>query len=143
MRAMRVEHIAFQVRDPAAVAEWFCKHLGFRVARLAGGPGNAHFLMDEAGSVVFELYNNPSAPQPDYASMHPLMLHVALAVDDVTAVYQRLLAAGASSASPPETAASGDQLAMLRAPFGLPLQLVCRRVPLVQMDPGGTHDIGG
>jgi glyoxylase I family protein len=131
MRVMRVEHIALQVKDPVAVADWYGRHLGFRVARHAGGPGNTHFLADEAGHVVFELYNNPSAPQPDYASMHPLMMHVALVVDDMAVAYQRLLAAGATSCSPPETAASGDQFAMVRDPFGLPVQLVRRRVPLL------------
>jgi glyoxylase I family protein len=128
---MRVEHIAFQVKDSAAVADWYVKNLGFRVARHAGGPGNTHFLVDDVGHVVIELYNNPTAPQPDYASMHPLLLHVAFAVDDIAAAYQRLLAVGATSFSPPETASSGDQFAMLRDPFGLPIQLVRRQTPLL------------
>ncbi len=131
MRAMRVEHIAFQVKDPAAVADWYGQYLGFRVARLAGGPANTHFLADAAGRVVLELYNNGGAPQPDYPAMHPLMLHVAFAVDDIAAAHARLVAAGASSFSPPETSASGDQFAMLRDPFGLPIQLVHRHTPLL------------
>jgi glyoxylase I family protein len=131
MRRMYVEHIAFQVKDPAAVADWYGKHLGFRVARHAGGPANTHFLADAAGHVVLELYNNPAAPQPDYAAMHPLMLHVAFAVDDVAAVHARLVASGATSFSGPETTAAGDQLAMLRDPFGLPIQLVHRQPPLL------------
>ena len=28
-----VEHVAWQVQDPAAVSEWYVKHLGFRVVR--------------------------------------------------------------------------------------------------------------
>lgn len=131
MQTMRVEHIAFQVKDPAAVADWYGRALGFRVARHAGGPANTHFLADEAGRVVLEVYNNSAAPQPDYASMHPLMLHVAFAVEDMAAAHDRLVAAGATSFSAPETAPSGDQFAMLRDPFGLPLQLVCRKTPLL------------
>jgi glyoxylase I family protein len=131
MARMRVEHVAFQVKDPVAVADWYVKNLGFKVARLAGGLASTHFLADEAGRVVFEVYNNPAAPQPDYGSMHPLMLHVAFSVDDMPVVFQRLLAAGATSFSPPETTAAGDQFAMLRDPFGLPLQLVSRRTPLL------------
>jgi len=131
MRPMRVEHIAFQVKDPVAVSDWYVRNLGFRIARLAGGPGNTHFLADEAGRVVLELYHNPAAPQPDYAGMHPLMLHVAFAVDDMVAAYDRLLNAGATSFSAPETTPSGDQFAMLRDPFGLPIQLVRRGTPLV------------
>lgn len=132
MPGMRVEHIAFQVKDPVAVADWYVRNLGFRIARLAGGPGNTHFLADEAGRVVLELYNNPAAPQPDYAAMHPLMLHVAFAVEDVAAAHERLRRAGATSFSAPETAPSGDQFAMLRDPFGLPVQLVRRGKPLVE-----------
>jgi glyoxylase I family protein len=130
MQAMRVEHIAFQVKEPAAVADWYVRALGFRVARHAGGPANTHFLADEAGRVVLELYNNPAAPQPDYASMHPLMLHVAFVAEDIMATHARLLAAGATNFSAPETTPSGDQFAMLRDPFGLPLQLVRRKTPL-------------
>ena len=128
---MRIEHIAFQVKDPVAVAGWYVRNLGFRVARLAGGPAQTHFLADEAGHVVLEIYNNAGASQPDYASMHPLMLHVAFAVEDVAGAHDHLVKAGAVSFSSPETAASGDQFAMLRDPFGIPIQLVCRKSPLV------------
>jgi glyoxylase I family protein len=84
------------------------------------------------GRVVLEIYNNPAAPQPDYASMHPLMLHVAFAVEDVAGTHDLLVGAGAVSFSAPETTASGDQFAMLRDSFGLPIQLVCRKSPLVR-----------
>jgi glyoxylase I family protein len=128
---MRVEHIAFQVKDPAAVADWYVRNLGFRIARLAGGMARTHFLADAAGHVVLELYNNPAAPQPDYAAMHPLILHVAFAVGNVRDSHDRLIAAGASSFSGPEETAAGDHFAMLRDPFGLPIQLVCRKTALV------------
>jgi len=128
---MRVEHIAFQVEDPVAVAAWYCRHLGFVVARLAGGEARTHFLADAAGNVVLEIYSNPAAAQPDYRAMHPLMLHVAFAVDDVPAARQRLLAAGATAESGPDVTPAGDVFAMVRDPFGLPLQLVRRATPLV------------
>jgi glyoxylase I family protein len=130
-------HVAFQVKDPAAIADWCVRGLGFRVARHDGGPANTHFLADEADRVVLELYDNAAAPQPDYAAMHPFMLHVAFAVEDITATHDRLVAAGATSFSAPETAPSGDQFAMLRDPFGLPLQLVRRKTPLIQATLGG------
>jgi catechol 2,3-dioxygenase-like lactoylglutathione lyase family enzyme len=127
---MRVEHIALQVADPVAVAAWYVKHLGFQVARLAGGEARTHFILDAAGHVVFEIYCNRAAAQPDYRAMHPLMLHVAFAVEDVAAARARLLAAGATPESGPENAPSGDVFAMLRDPFGLPIQLVHRSQPL-------------
>ena len=128
---MRVEHIAFQVTDPVAVAAWYVQHLGCRVARLVGGEAQTRFIADAAGHVVFELYHNRRAAQPDYRSMHPLMLHVAFAVEDVAQTQARLLAAGATHESGPDVASSGDVFAMLRDPFGLPLQLVRRVQPLL------------
>lgn len=128
---MRIEHIALQVKDPVAVAAWYIRHLGFRLARLAGGPAQTHFLADGAGCVVLELYNNPAAPQPDYAAMDPLLLHVAFAVEDVEAVYHRLVGAGALAVAEPTAQPSGDILAMLRDPFGLAIQLARRATPLV------------
>lgn len=128
---MRVEHIALQVRDSVVVAKWYVEHLGFRLVRMAGGPAQTHFVADDAGTIVFEIYSHPDAPQPDYASMHPLQLHIALMVEDVSGIRDRLLGAGAAHVSGPETSPSGDELAMLRDPWGLPLQLVSRKTPLL------------
>lgn len=129
--AMNVEHIALQVKDPVAVVEWYGKHLGFRVVRNVGGPAQTFFLADSAGHVVLEVYSNPTVPVPDYASMHPLLLHVAFQADDVAACEKRLLMAGATSFSGVETLPSGDVLAMLRDPFGLAIQLACRKHTLL------------
>jgi glyoxylase I family protein len=128
---MRVEHIALQVKDPLAVVDWYVRNLGFRVVRAAGGPAQTHFLADAAGQVVLELYSNPAAPIPDYFAMNPLILHLAFAVENVAAAQEMLVKAGASISSPPETLASGDELAMLRDPFGLAIQLACRKSPLL------------
>jgi Uncharacterized protein conserved in bacteria len=129
---MRVEHIALQVKDPLAVVDWYAQNLGFRVVRAAGGPAQTHFLADAAGAVVLEIYHNPAAPQPDYCAMNPLVLHIAFAVEDIVAAQDQLIKAGATSFSPPETLASGDEIAMLRDPFGLAIQLARRKSPLVR-----------
>lgn len=80
---------------------------------------------------MLEIYNNPKVNTPDYASMDPLLLHVAFICPDVTATVDRLLAAGASLVSGPETLDSGDQLVMLRDPRGLAIQLANRSKPMV------------
>ena len=59
------------------------------------------------------------------------MLHFAFAVDDPAAVRERLLAAGASAEGELTTTAAGDQLAMLRDPWGLAIQLAKRKQPMV------------
>jgi hypothetical protein len=90
-----------------------------------------HLLADKSGLGMIEIYNNPVAPVPDYASMHPLVLHLAFSVDDVDQTRARLLAARAIAAGDVERLENGDELAMLRDPWGIPLQLAKRGQPLV------------
>lgn len=127
---MPIEHVAFNIADPVAAAAWYTAHLGFRVLRYSGPPNHGYFLAD-AGGAVFEFYNNPAVTVPDYASIHPLVVHIAFAVDDVPRAFSRLCAAGATPFDEPAANPDGDMLALLRDPWGLPLQLVQRRTPLL------------
>jgi glyoxylase I family protein len=122
---MKIEHVALQVAEPAAAADWYVKHLGFTIRRAADVPVPVRFIADASGAVMLEIYNNPKLPAPDYSAMDPLLLHVAFACDDVPGTVRRLVAAGATLVSGPETI-RGDELAMLRDPWGLAIQLVRR-----------------
>ncbi len=124
---MQVEHIAWQVKDPVAVAGWYTEHLGFKVVRQGKGPSLAHFLGDEGGRVILEVYNNAAASIPDYPAQSPLILHLAFAVPDVAAARDRLLKAGATLAEDVSTTHAGDELAMVRDPWGFALQLIKRK----------------
>jgi glyoxylase I family protein len=129
---MKIEHIGYMVENPAEVAAWYVKNLGFKIKRKPGGTPDPHFLADSSGQVMIEIYNNPQATVPDYALMDPLVLHLALIVeDDVDSVKQSLLAAGASIASDTMVTPAGDRLAMLRDPWGLAIQLCKRKEPMV------------
>ncbi|MDR0534891.1 MAG: VOC family protein [Puniceicoccales bacterium] len=128
---MVIEHLAFQHPAPAMAAEWYCDHLGFVVARASNGPSQARFLADKAGRVVLEIYNNAAAPVPDYPMQSPLVLHVAFLSEDLDADCARLQAAGAVVVESPTATPAGDVLAMLRDPWGVPLQLVRRAKPLL------------
>jgi catechol 2,3-dioxygenase-like lactoylglutathione lyase family enzyme len=121
---MRLEHAALQVPDPPAMADWYVKHLGCAIARSGAPPGNARFLV--AGPVLIEIYKNPAVTVPDYRAMHPLQLHLAFVSENVKSDRDRLLAAGATVAEDYSTNALGDELVMLRDPWGLGLQLVKR-----------------
>ena len=74
---MKIEHVAFQVENPVAMAEWYAAQLGFAVKRAGDTPFPVRFLADSSGQVMLELYNNPKLTTPDYGSMDPLLLHVA------------------------------------------------------------------
>jgi glyoxylase I family protein len=127
---MKIEHVALQVADPAAMADWYGRHLGFCVRRSSDGPVVARFMADSSGAVMLEIYRNPELPLPDYASMAPGLLHVAFVCDDVPGAIARLTAAGATLIRGPEILGE-DELAMLRDPWGLAIQLARRKEPMI------------
>ena len=128
---LRIEHFAYQVADPIAFAEWYCKHLGFTIKRASTGQAKTHFLADGSGQVMLEIYCNPQIDVPDYPNMHPLTLHVAFVCEEIEETIEALEAAGATIASPLTVTQSGDTLAMLRDPWGGAIQLCKRGTPMV------------
>ena len=127
---MKIEHFAYQVEDPVAVSDWYCGHLGFQVKRGADSPVPVRFLADGSGDVMIEIYNNPKVKTPDYASMDPLILHLAFVCNDIPGTIERLTEAGATTLLLEQTPL-GDTLAMLRDPWGLAIQLCQRAEPMV------------
>ena len=128
---MKIEHTAFNVEDPVMMARWYVEHLGLTVRRRTTDAPYAHFLADDSGTVMIEIYGNRDAPVPEYTEMNPLMLHLALVSTDVPADVQRLTAAGARQVGEIQSTPQGDQLAMLRDPWGFAIQLVKRSSPMV------------
>jgi glyoxylase I family protein len=128
---MKIEHFAYQVEEAAAVADWYGEHLGFTVKRASDSPVPVRFLADESGQVMIEIYNNPAVKTPDYASMDPLVLHLAFVCDDILETIARLTKAGALLLSGPDHLPTGDTLAMLRDPWGLAIQLCRRADPMI------------
>jgi glyoxylase I family protein len=128
---MRIEHIGIQVQLPGPMADWYIAHLGFECKRSGDSPVPVRFISDGSGKVMLEVYNNPAALVPDRAAMDPLLLHVAFVCDDVPGTVERLIRAGATLDSGPETKPNGDELAILRDPWGLAIQLCRRGIPMV------------
>jgi catechol 2,3-dioxygenase-like lactoylglutathione lyase family enzyme len=128
---LAVEHVAWQAKDPVAVAGWYVKYLGFRIVRRNDDPARTHFMADASGRCLVEIYNNPAATVLEYANMHFLQLHLAFRVDgDVAATRDELLRAGCSIAEDVRTTPAGDTLCMLRDPFGFAIQLCKRAKPM-------------
>ena len=106
------------------MAAWYVKHLDFCVQRASDMPVVARFMADSSGAVTLEVYRNPVHAVPDYAAMEPVLLHVGgLAGNDVAAAADRLIAAGAVLVRGREFLGE-DEVAMLRDPWGLAIQLV-------------------
>jgi catechol 2,3-dioxygenase-like lactoylglutathione lyase family enzyme len=125
---MKLEHIAFNVKDPQAVAAWYVEQLGFEIVVHKPAAHQTHFLSDGSGSVI-EIYCNPADQVPDYARQNPLIFHLAVVSEDPVADAERLMAAGAEWVEEviPE---EGSHLIMLRDPWGLALQICKRARPL-------------
>ena len=129
---MKIEHTAYQVEDPVALARWYVAHLGMTVKRSQHTSPFGHFLADSAGDVMLEFYNNPRVAVPNYLAIDPLVLHIAFYADDVAAERRRLIDAGATPQGDVQHNDSGDVVAMLRDPWGVPIQLVHRAEPMLR-----------
>ena len=128
---MHIEHIALNVPDPVRMAAWYVEHLNLRVLRKQEQAPFTHFVADESGRVVLELYCHTKAAMPNYAAFDPLTLHLAFKADDVALQRQRLVAAGATLAGEIITTESGDLMTFVRDPWNVTIQLVKRVKPLL------------
>ena len=131
MKPMKIEHTAYQVADPVSVARWYVEHLGMTVKRSQKEPPFMHFVADDGNAVMLEFYNHPTVAVPNYRELHPFVFHLAFMTDDVASTRARLLAAGATPEGDVSVSPAGDELAMLRDPWGLPLQLLRRRQRMI------------
>jgi glyoxylase I family protein len=129
---MKLEHVAFNVIDSRAMAEWYSQHLQMEIVRADENAPFIRFLADKSRESMIELYSNPAAAVPDYAAFNPLSLHLAFHVtDQVEATAARLVKAGAQQLQEPSLSPLGDKMVFLRDPWGTPLQLIERRKPLL------------
>jgi catechol 2,3-dioxygenase-like lactoylglutathione lyase family enzyme len=128
---IRLEHVAINVEDSVAMAKWYCENLGMKIIRKGEPPANMRFISDAGGNMMLEIYHNPPDAVPDYSSMDPLLLHIAFMVDDVKAICDKLLTAGATVAGDVNITPAGDEIAMLRDPWGVPIQFVKRAEPML------------
>ncbi|MHC4557615.1 MAG: VOC family protein [Planctomycetota bacterium] len=128
---IRLEHVAINVEDPEGMVKWYCENLGMKIVRKGPPLVNMHFISDTGGNMMLEVYNNPPDAVPDYPSMNPLSLHISFMVDDVKGTCRKLTAAGATIVNDVSTTSSGDEIAMLRDPWGVPIQFVKRTEPML------------
>jgi catechol 2,3-dioxygenase-like lactoylglutathione lyase family enzyme len=129
---IRLEHVAINVEDPVRMAKWYCQNLGMKVIRKGPPPVNMHFISDAGGNMMLEVYNNPPDAVPNYTSMNPLLLHISFMVDDVKDIREKLITAGATPVGDVSVTSSGDELTMLRDPWGAAIQFVKRGEPMLR-----------
>src|SRR5687767_8232877 len=122
---MKLEHIAFNVKDPIAVSQWYQQHLGLRSVKQSNEAPYTTFLADDSGQMLIEIYCNPANEVPEYHTMNALQLHIAFVSEDADTDRDRLLKAGATLDKDLRLD-DGSHLVMLRDPWGLAIQF-CKR----------------
>jgi len=130
-KAARFEHIALNVDDPGKVAAWYRDNMGMKIVQAGEKFDSKRFVSDAGGNMMFELYHSRKAPTPNWGAVHNHTLHIAFAVDDVQAMHDKLIAAGAKPDWEVETTGEGDVITIVRDPWGIPIQLVKRAKPML------------
>lgn len=127
---MKIEHLAINVSCPLEMTDWYVENMGLKVIKQEKEAPHTVFLADDGGRVMLELYNNPPDEVPDYKMMNPLILHLAFVSENPAKDKERLMKEGALLISD-EHLEDGSHLVMLRDPWGLPLQLCKRSIPML------------
>lgn len=128
---MKIEHFALQVADPIAMARWYVVHLGMTIQRGCNQAPFAHFLADDSGQMLIEIYYNDHFEVPDQSVVPAAHFHLAFVSDNIEQDRSRLIEAGAREEGPINTQPNGDLVCFLRDPWGLALQLVQRMEKLL------------
>lgn len=128
---MKIEHIALNLNDAEGMVHWYRDHCGMPIHREHHGAVYVAFLGEPPS--LLEVYRNPKAPWFATDGLTPLTFHLALYSDDPAADRQRLEAAGASYIEG-GCNKDGNGLVMMRCPWGIPLQLCRRPVPLTEVE---------
>lgn len=127
-----IEHVALNVPEPIAMADWYCTHLGLKILGGADAPVPVRFIgCPQTGKVVLELYENSKVTVENFAEMSQVSFHLAFATDNVELEYSKILKVGATPLAPVETLANGSVVAFFRDPWGIPVQFICRPTPLI------------
>jgi catechol 2,3-dioxygenase-like lactoylglutathione lyase family enzyme len=132
---MFIEHVAFAVSDPEAAAAWYCEHFGMRF--LDHGGGGDVFVCDDRGRGMLQFEDArrvtavPGEKFLENRSRDMRLLHLAFWADDVAGERERLLAAGATADGEVIITPAGDEMATIRDPWGLPIQILRRKVRLL------------
>jgi predicted enzyme related to lactoylglutathione lyase len=113
------------------MAKWYTDNLGMKIMRSGPPPISATFLADSGMHMMIELFHNSEYPLFESFKTHHMAIHLAFLTPDIGKTQLNLLKAGASIADSLRKTASGDQVLVLRDPWGLAIQFVQRVKPML------------
>jgi glyoxylase I family protein len=122
-----IEHTAIASPDPHKLAKWYVEHLDFAVNYQASN-SKTTFVKASDGSMI-EIIEANSAPPAALDMKAAGLRHLAIAVTDFDAVYERLKAKGVSFLTKPEKT-GGNSLVFFTDCDGNILHLLQREKPL-------------
>lgn len=122
---MVFEHFALNVYNIEEIVKWYTRNLGLKIVSEQKESPFMTFLADSSGRVIMELYYRPDEHITNFKTQHPLTFHVAFVSENAEQDKARLLEQGALFVEEVKKE-DGSLLAMLRDPWGMPLQL-CQR----------------
>lgn len=129
---MRPEHFELNLVNSEAKADWYVENLGLKVVRKGGAPSFGFFVSDIKDNMMLELNQDARYPVLEFENINYNSFHVAFTVDDVKAIKEKLIAAGAKLAEEIKNTPAGDQVVMLRDPWGQAIQFVKRVNPMIK-----------
>jgi glyoxylase I family protein len=129
---LRFEHIAHNVIDARKAAKWYIDNYGLIPFHQAGPPNYGVFLADSAKNMMMEIYQNDQVPVIKFSDVDFFSLHLASMSSDLAATKDKLVKAGATVAQDINKTPAGDEILVLRDPWGFPLQFVKRADPMLK-----------
>jgi glyoxylase I family protein len=86
MSSLVFSHMAIACRDPIRAEQYYCKHFGFRRARVVE-LGQEQIVFIKSGNIYLEIFQareeSPVPPASNDGPWHPGWRHLAFQVDDV------------------------------------------------------------
>lgn len=128
---IRFEHIGINVTDPIAAAKWYSENLGMIIIRKGSAPNFSTFVADSSIHMMIEFTYNKDYPTIEQLNLNYDSFHLAFCVNDILTIKERLINAGASVLDDLHKTSSGDQILVLRDPWGLSIQFVKRVNPMI------------
>jgi glyoxylase I family protein len=122
-----IEHTAIASPDPHRLADWYVEHLDFAVNHRSSNSRTV-FVKAADGSML-EIIESNTADRPAPDMKAPGLRHLAIAVTDFDAVYQRLKGKSVSFLTEPEKK-GGNSLVFFTDLDGNILHLLQREKPL-------------
>lgn len=121
-----IEHIALASPDPVKLAQWYVDHLQFAI--YSQSPTSKTTFVRAPNGGMLEIIAAKGEPRPQELR-DPGIRHIAIAVSEFEAEYERLKAAGVTFVSAPETS-KGNTVVFFTDLDGNFVHLIQREKPI-------------